>query len=328
MPYKRFPPGRGHILLPTSPRAGARAGLSLYAGCKPWVVTMQRLTEEWVSIFGARSLPWRSTALLPPVSDESWWTLLDRLRATVGSFDDVAMYAPWQKARSGFALLLLLNGTPVAFVKVRKNDGTVLGAEAQVLQAVSMNAPRVFVVPRVLALDESNDLHWLVMTALPGRVHRPPRDVDLNRLDAELERCLLGLSRPEEVAKHWRPMHGDLTPWNLRRLADQRLALIDWEDVAWAPPGADAVYYFALATTMGWRCSVAPNLLTPEAAAYWTARLDERERHQTEVRDVGLWRNVYATCSRIARGGEPNVADSRQASRGDALRRRRGRAVK
>ena len=48
-------------------------------------------------------------------------------------------------------------------------------------------------------------------------------------------------------------MHGDFTPWNLRQRRDGTLILVDWEDAAWAPPGADEVYYAATAGVFGGR---------------------------------------------------------------------------
>ncbi|MEO6821926.1 MAG: phosphotransferase, partial [Candidatus Nanopelagicales bacterium] len=50
------------------------------------------------------------------------------------------------------------------------------------------------------------------------------------------------LPRTSRVPDHWRPMHGDLSPWNLRRGRDGSF-LIDWEDATWGPPRADRVYF-------------------------------------------------------------------------------------
>jgi hypothetical protein len=51
------------------------------------------------------------------------------------------------------------------------------------------------------------------------------------------------LSRPPDLPAHWRPMHGDFTPWNLREDRAGRLWLLDWENAAWAPRGADLMRY-------------------------------------------------------------------------------------
>ena len=45
-------------------------------------------------------------------------------------------------------------------------------------------------------------------------------------------------------------MHGDFAPWNLRRLRDGSLALIDWEDAGFGPPGADEVFYRATSAAL------------------------------------------------------------------------------
>jgi len=83
--------------------------------------------------------------------------------------------------------------------------------------------------------------------------------------------ALRTLPRRAETPPHWTPMHGDFTPWNLRRLDDGPLLLFDWEDAGWGPPGADEVLFQATeaalgrATDSGWA--------REEALAYWQERL-------------------------------------------------------
>ena len=67
----------------------------------------------------------------------------------------------------------------------------------------------------------------------------------------EIGAALSSLPRPDGVPSNWRPMHGDFAPWNLRSFGRDSLFLIDWEDVRWAPPGADEVFYRAAAATLG-----------------------------------------------------------------------------
>ena len=51
------------------------------------------------------------------------------------------------------------------------------------------------------------------------------------------------LPRSDDIPAHWRTMHGDFVPWNLREDAGGRLWLLDWEDAGWGPPLADFVRY-------------------------------------------------------------------------------------
>ena len=67
----------------------------------------------------------------------------------------------------------------------------------------------------------------------------------------EIGAALSSLPRPDGVPSHWRPMHGDFAPWNLRSFGRGNLFLIDWEGADWAPRGADEVFYQAAAATLG-----------------------------------------------------------------------------
>ena len=68
-------------------------------------------------------------------------------------------------------------------------------------------------------------------------------------------------SPPEGMAA----AHGDVAPWNLRRDHRGQIWLIDWEDVGFAPHGADAGYLSltaaALRGTKPGRCRLGCHLL-------------------------------------------------------------------
>ena len=51
---------------------------------------------------------------------------------------------------------------------------------------------------------------------------------------------------------HWRPIHGDYVPWNLREDDRGQLWLLDWEDARWGPPLADLVRYIVAYHSLGW----------------------------------------------------------------------------
>ena len=60
------------------------------------------------------------------------------------------------------------------------------------------------------------------------------------------------LPLPAGTPAHWRPMHGDYVPWNLREDPRGQLWLIDWEDARWGPPLADLVRYVVAYHSLGW----------------------------------------------------------------------------
>jgi aminoglycoside phosphotransferase (APT) family kinase protein len=82
-------------------------------------------------------------------------------------------------------------------------------------------------------------------------------------------------------------MHGDFTPWNLRRLAVGTLVLLDWEEAAWGPPAADEVLYRATAAALHLERPL--RLDAPETIRFWEDRvgrrpaLSERDRRMKEA---------------------------------------------
>jgi thiamine kinase-like enzyme len=90
--------------------------------------------------------------------------------------------------------------------------------------------------------------------ALP-RFHGPARwnAERIRRVAADVPEALDGLlSRPNGIPGHWRPIHGDFVPWNLREDARGQLWLLDWEDSGWGPPLADLLRYVVAYHSLGW----------------------------------------------------------------------------
>lgn len=78
----------------------------------------------------------------------------------------------------------------------------------------------------------------------PARIRRVAEDASV-----ALESVL---RRTEGTPPHWRPMHGDYVPWNLREDSRGQLWLLDWEDAGWAPPLSDFVRYAVAYHSLGW----------------------------------------------------------------------------
>jgi hypothetical protein len=140
---------------------------------------------------------------------------------------------------------------------------------------------------------------WSVREFEPlPQFHRPAR-WNMRRLrqvvvDASL--ALTGkLDRPRDIPASWRPIHGDLVPWNLREDDDGQLWLLDWEDAGWGPRLADCVRYIVAHHSLGRGSprSIADEVRTllnneppveiQEAAVFW---LNHRNfRPVSEMRD-------------------------------------------
>jgi len=223
-----------------------------------------------VALFGPIALPGRSFPWVP-ISRIAWQELADAWCHELGPFDDIAGYSRLRTSRPGLALLLLRGGSPIAFVKLRQGDCGSLANERRALDAVWSYRPRAFQVPEPLTFGSAGGWHYLVVAPLPSSLHRPPRNPPLRAITAEVGAALVGLPRPAETPDHWRPMHGDFAPWNLRELRGESLVLIDWEDAGWAPPGADEVFYQATRAALGHR--LADRCDIPEAVRFWRERM-------------------------------------------------------
>ena len=283
----RFPPRVGNLWVPATSPAAARAGLSLYSACFTRARLVQ-LTLWWAiaatrntSVLGAR------TTWSPPMDAGSWEDLLACWRRELGSFDTFAVHERPQPSRAGLGVLLLDGGSPVAFVKARAGDASrALAAEFASLERCMANAGSL-VVPRLLADGHDAGWRWLGTSVVQTTPHEPAYYADVGSVAAEVrERLAGGAVRPVDVPRHWQRMHGDLTPWNLRRLRDGKLVLFDWEESGWGPPAADEVLFMATRAALG----VGTARASPhrEAVAFWSDRMDRGDH--TGARPVFLRR--------------------------------------
>jgi hypothetical protein len=296
--YKDFPPGWGHIKVPLSSTRAALAGLALYTPCRPRGLWAQRAAMACVAIFGPRAIPGRSfpwTAM----GEIEWLELSDGWRRELGAFDDVAAYSRLQAWRTGLALVLLHKGLPVAFVKLRQGDSASLTNERLAMEAAWRYRPKAFHVPEPLRSGSAAGWHYLAAAPLPRGLHGPPRNPPLAAILQEIDAALAGLPRPCATPGHWRPMHGDLAPWNLRQLRGGSLVLIDWENAGWAPPGADEVFYRA--TQAALRHRLAGRCYMNEAVEFWRERMLAQLLAQTKnTRDHRLTQAVSENLGRMS----------------------------
>jgi hypothetical protein len=283
--YKSFPPGWNHLYVPTTSRRAALTGLTLYASCKPRAILAQRLAWTLVAILGSRALPGRGRTWDPPLAPEPWAELLERWRRELGPFGSIAVYQRLQAQRTGLALLLIGERRPLAFLKLQHGERPGLDTEALALRQLEVYRPRSFRAPALLGRDSLGEWRYLAMTPLPARLHRPPRDPPLHEITREISDALGALPRGVSTPAHWTPMHGDLTPWNVRRFPSHGLAVVDWEDADWGPPDADHALYRASAAALRRRRAPLPRV-DLEAVDFWEQRI--RARDAARPRDARL----------------------------------------
>lgn len=271
--YKTFPPRWSHIRVPLSSRASAKAAVGLYAPCVRKGYIVQRAAWVTVSLLGPRALPGPAVAWEPPMTAATWDSLVAAWTDEVGPHDTLAVYQRPQQARGGLALLLLRRGTPLAFVRLRRSGAEVFAAEQRTLRALEAAHITAFWHPVPIGTAGADGWQSLLTTAMAAAPHRPVKRPDLGAITAAIRGALDPvLERPADLPSHWEPMHGDLTPWNVRQVRGS-VAIIDWEDAAWGPPQADATLYRAAVAALRGEDQHAA---APEAAQFWLRRLAER----------------------------------------------------
>ena len=286
--YKAFPPGRGQLRIPLSSRGAALAGLSLYATCRPTATFAHRAAWMCVTLLGPRAIVGR-TGAWQPLDDDAWTSLTETWRREIGAFDDVAGYSRTNASRGGLSLLLLRGEEPLAFVKLRDGDPDSLERERAAADAAWRFGPRSFIVPEPVAAGRVAGWSYFAVRALPARLHRTPVAPPVDTIAGEIGCALGALPRPADTPPHWHPMHGDFTPWNLRQLDTGELVLLDWEEAAWGPVGADAVLYRAASSALSHALPAACD--DGEAIQFWRERISKRDGDARDRRlDEGMLR--------------------------------------
>lgn len=272
-PFRPVPPATRNIWVPAWSRKAALAGLGLRAPCRPSVVAAHHTAWAAIGVGGPQLLPGRAQAWHPPTGAEAWEALCDAWTASVGAFDGIAIYERPQHTRAGVGVLLLHRDRSVAFVKVLSDDAQT-STVWRVLEALDGTTLAGCRVPRPLGRGIVGTWRWLASAPLPAFPHRPARRPPIGRIAAALAESVRPALDAAAVPGHWQPMHGDLAPWNLRRVGARALWLLDWDEVGWGPPGADEVYYEATSSLLRGR-PPAP-VGAAEAVRFWSQRVGRR----------------------------------------------------
>lgn len=276
--YKDFPPGWHHLRIPVTSRRSALAALAMYAACRPTAIWAQRVAWAGVWLAGPRILPGRAVPWVP-LGDVAWSELMERLRAELPAFDTVAGYQRSQPGRGGCSLLLMRRDQPVAFLKLACSDDGAPSPAEHALAIMRRSRVTAFLVPQVLSGGALPGWRYFATTPLPSRLHRPPNAPPLDVIAREIDAALAALPRPAHSPSHWRPMHGDLTPWNLRQ-SGRQLFLVDWEQCGWGPPGADVLLYRVTDAVLrgGREDGSIARTTGVETVEFWRERIDAKWR--------------------------------------------------
>ncbi len=209
---------------------------------------------------------------------ELWLDLLAALSKDGLRTDVVAVHRRTSRRGPGFSAATLEGGEITAFVRVAGHQD--IQAELAILELVRKGDPATFLYPVVTGTGSLGDMAYLTTTSVLNGFHRPPRRPPLEEIVSEVQAVLEPLPRGPEVRPEWVPIHGDLTPWNLRE-SKLGLSLIDWEDATWGPSGADELLYTETARFVG-QPALAPRF-SREAAEYWIRSPGTQARVRTNL---------------------------------------------
>jgi hypothetical protein len=291
--YVAFPPRGDFLLLPRRPTRATTAGLALYDPVEPRQLFALR-AGSLLGRLGAQLLAPRVTN---GRIDWSWWQRLvtEVAEPIVGPVGHLAFRVPGSRRIA--ALLLDQRGQPLGFVKTTEGPRSALAQAVD--RSFAVSPPRSFLVVDTLRDDRLDDVHFRVLAPLPEGPHRPP-PLEPSRVRAVIDEFHAGadvLDRPEGTPSHHVPCHADMTPRNLRVLADGRWALFDWDAVRWGPRLADELRYWCAALAYGGITD------TEQAAARVVSRLrargDDAEIHEAAVWSQRVVRRTYREVEQV-----------------------------
>lgn len=264
-------PGAGRIHLPTDMGRLAHHAMALWSPCRPRALMARRAVSVALKSFGPKVIPGRRLHLDALGDGEPWSAIIDVATRTVGR-SRLAIYRPPQHDRPGCAVLMIGPDGAVGFLKIRPREDGGLAKEIEALAVLGRSGGGLW-IPELLQEGTRGPWRYALTSPIPTSMHVPSSGEALDSMMDNVYRRLIGVLGAPPV-RGYEPMHGDLTPWNVRGLRDGRTAVFDWESAGWGPPGADHAYFRASAAAVG--LSRQPVSASPEVVAFWTDRLAAR----------------------------------------------------
>jgi hypothetical protein len=226
--------------------------------------------------------------------DTTLWNQLSAIWVDwFGRFDEVALYRPRQEGRLGFAALLLDGGNGVGFVKWRADWD--FEPEAALIEVAS--TARSFTTPALTGISSGPGWSTIGLVPIPPGLHSARLRGSPADIAAEVSDLLDPFMAGDSEHQHWRPMHGDMGPWNLRYLDGSGGILFDWELARRGPPGADVAFHFAASRAMRIRADTDLRGLE-EAAGFWIEEIPRR--FPGSARDQRLAESMLSELRRLS----------------------------
>ena len=219
----------------------------------------------------------RSERWSPPCGEEVWRSLTSAWRPSVGSFDSFGVHLRRPLGRDGFSVLLIESGQPTAFIKIRRSPSAGLRRELIALEALSGRSNPVFRAPEPMDTGDVDGWEYLMLSPLPPHLHTVVRSpASLRGVIDEIQSLGQSWGELGPRAPGWVPMHGDLTPWNLR-LMGEVVFLYDWESAGWDQQ-APILWYDTAVSVSGLRVPKTRAEHRLESYAFWLEELETLSR--------------------------------------------------
>ena len=236
-------PGVPRVLVAAGAGRRARSIVAL-AGASDWRragldhLAAQRLRLGTTWLPAADRWPWPDLALSDVES---------MLANELPGADLLGAVLPRQVGRERLSALVDADGRTLV-VKLGLS-GTGIEREVEALRLLADDPLPGIATPRLVASGRRGDTVWIATSATGLRRQHAAIDEPLRSFEADLAKRLSALDRPADAASDHVPVHGDLTPWNLRR-TPRGLALFDWEAAGWGPAGSDLAWYRAACASL------------------------------------------------------------------------------
>lgn len=279
--YRVYPP-RGRLLVPSSLGRSGAAAVATTMACRPMAVALHHLAYAAARLGGTRALLTPAEPLPPSADVHDLDELCNAVSVVIGRVDCIAVLMRRQQLRDGVLGLAFRDSQPVAFIKAAPSDtASGLEVERACLELLSSDATAPCLIPRMLGSGTVGTLRWNAIAPLPPRPHRPAYSCDAQTIATwiqdrlETVRATLPTHHgASPTPSHWRPMHGDFAPWNLRKILFGPTTIFDFEDARLAPPSADMTYWTATSAVL--RGRQVTGALEAEAQAFWIDRVRTR----------------------------------------------------
>ena len=246
MTWNRIPGSRRLLVKATSTRSTSRLARTL-SGTSDW-------RRDLVDRAGFAAMLAVGPARLSPAAQLDWPAtgfaeIEEIIRRDLPGLNLFGIAIPRQTGRERLSALGRITGN-LAVLKLGGADPA-LKREYDVLELLAREPMPGITTPTPLAYGEvviaTQPVTYLLTTAVSLLHQRVAMDEPLLTFERDLAQRLSSLPRPEGSIGSGNdlvPVHGDLTPWNLRR-TPRGLALFDWESAGWGERGSDLVRYRA-----------------------------------------------------------------------------------